>query len=620
MVVMGPLAGAIDVGNVSSLQQSMPLFLSIMVLVILWAALRPVFVRDDDGRALPWNAAARLMFILVYMVGYTTLTAFALAIAVFFARENVSAVETIFDSFGGEAPLIAGAVLFTLNGWEPFREGERSLLSWLHSAAHHKADIRTLRTHLATCEFDQSAEERARNVSDLRKFDVFMKDNETGAIKLAVVDVWRKVASLLRLVRAWNEGPNPVLSSKELELLEDIERAHWRKTKAALDIVRMIDHVSQGRRTVEAFGQVALLLQSTSHNDREKVAEIEEALRKFVSDGDGPRPIAPLRVSSEEFERYLEQVEAFFEIEYATLLEQISDLAAKSIVLAGESADDRLDETALVGFKGLGEIRPFTFDYMIWTFGLICVGSFMLMLFGRDSDVSAEALLIFSFSLSAAALIGAMIGSRRALAISRRPKLGYYLAAGAGAVLSFVGIYAVHSVVDFGSIFGYLMNKGEGALSGSTFDLGTLARWGTFHFFIAVAIAMLARKSGWPSFFGLPRNIAPRIFDGLIVGVGLNFAYLVSIATYELTGDTPPASVNNPFETGEILHFVVWPIIAIGFFIGALVVRDVRMSAHTRIVAEGNQAPRDLPDGDRPTGAVKTGAVKTTDAVIATAS
>ncbi|MEL6278160.1 MAG: hypothetical protein AAFR28_04665 [Pseudomonadota bacterium] len=619
---LGPRAGAIVADNVSSLQQSMPLFLSIMVLVMIWAVLRPAFVKDSDGRSLPWNAAARLMFILIYMVGYTAITAFALAIADFFQRENVDAIDDIFQSFGGEAPLIAGAILFTLNGWEPFREAEKGLLAWLHSAAHHKADVRTLRLHLVNSEFDQSAEERARNVADLRKFDVFMKDNETQSIRLSVVDVWRKVATLLRLVRSWNEGANPVLSSKELELLEVIEQAHWRKTKAALDIVRMIDHISQGRRTVEAFGQVALLLQSTSHNDREKVAEIEDALRKFISDGDGPREIAPLRVSSEEFERYLEQVEAFFEVEYAKLLEQISDLAAKSIVLAGEQADDRLEQTAATGFMGLGEIRPFTFDYMIWTFGLVCVGSFMLMLFGRETNVTAEQLLIFSFSLSAAALIGSMVGSRRALAASRRTKWAYYLAAGAGAVLTFMGIYAVHSVVDFGSIFDYVANKGTGALSQQNINLSELIRWGTFHLFIAMSIALLARKPRWPSFLGLPSNIAPRIIDGLIMAVGLNFAFLVSIATYELTQTPLPDEVPNPYASGELLDYFNWAVFCIGFFIGALIVRDVRMSAHTKIVEDGDAATRRAfpVEGDEGGGEDKTVKAVVESNPIATAS
>jgi hypothetical protein len=48
---------------------------------------------------------------------------------------------------------------------------------------------------------------------------------------------------------------------------------------------------------------------------------------------------SPLSLTGEEFKSFLAQIESYFHVEYAILLDAIADLAALSVVLSGDAAD-----------------------------------------------------------------------------------------------------------------------------------------------------------------------------------------------------------------------------------------------------------------------------------------
>src|ERR1700730_13808157 len=111
-------------------------------LILWWALMRPVMVRDYDNRKLPPNPAARIivafMYVLIYLVLAFTLDRFGKSTLPFLTP--VPFVESFVRSIEKQAPLLA---LVTLGGlWQIafFRELERALLVSLHSTRHLRSD------------------------------------------------------------------------------------------------------------------------------------------------------------------------------------------------------------------------------------------------------------------------------------------------------------------------------------------------------------------------------------------------------------------------------------------------------------------------------------------------
>src|SRR5580704_8385574 len=207
-------------------------------LILWWALMRPAMVRDYDNRKLPNNPAARIivvfMYVLIYLVLAFTLDRFGQSVLPYLTP--LPFVESLVKSMEKQSPLLA---LVTLGGlWQVafFRDLERAMLVSLHSTRHLRSDAQLLSQHLSRCAFDPSAAERNLNLTELRKYGVFVHGDDPGPADLMMVNNWRKVASLLRLVRVWNEEASRLLSPQDMELLDEIETAHERKTQLAMYI------------------------------------------------------------------------------------------------------------------------------------------------------------------------------------------------------------------------------------------------------------------------------------------------------------------------------------------------------------------------------------------------
>ena len=85
----------------------------------------------------------------------------------------------------------------------------------------------------------------AANLKSLEALEIYITDSDPNDIQLASAIAWRKTSSLLRHVREWNAVEPRVLDQGDMELLSELEGSHARKTRLAVDIIRMLDSMRE---------------------------------------------------------------------------------------------------------------------------------------------------------------------------------------------------------------------------------------------------------------------------------------------------------------------------------------------------------------------------------------
>ena len=194
-----------------------------------------------------------------------------------------------------------------------------------------------LSKHLQDCGFDLTARRARRNLQILAELDIYITDGDTSAASTWIPFItWRKTASLLRHVREWNaERAAGAQPGRHEDPADEIEKAHGRKTRLAMDIVRMLESLREGGNSAVALSAVTDILAKASHGNRSGVAELEAKAQAELESPSGGVSDRPLRLSSSELQEHLKKIEGYFHIEYRLLLERVSKLAAKSIILGG---------------------------------------------------------------------------------------------------------------------------------------------------------------------------------------------------------------------------------------------------------------------------------------------
>lgn len=574
----------------ASIDFSVPTLFAMVMIVALWAFFLPINVRDADRRRLPPNPTARILFIFLYAVFYLALVAaFELGGDAMTNVGSGSPLQAIMDSFKGQEPLMAITVLAGLHSIPIFRELESSLIIWLHSARHLNADAVTLTHHLQDCSFDPTSGEQQKNINNLREFDVYITDSTANVLHLEAVNAWRKTSSLLRALREWNDTADSVLNPEDLKLLEQLEKAHRRKTRLAMDIIRMMELVERGGVSPNAMSKVAGQLASASHKDRDEIAEIESRLEAVLpGQSDGPRE--PMRLTGREFQHYLAQIESYFRVEYRYLLQQVAELSAKSIVFAGDDAPQRLEQLKAIGFGQLGHIERINFDRILWVFFAVSLGGFLIMFFwprapgsagGGTADLYARIALVTAL----AALVGAVVGSNRKIQSRPITPWSHYLLAGLIAAGMFVLVHGAAMMLT-------AIHSGAAAAAPSPTGMPQptffgILPWAASPFYLAVAICWLARMPRWPRFLGTGGGAWERVCDGLVVCVVMLLAQATAIALHiGLDTNFAPMFKTRIAESGgNILLFLFRPnpSLLLGFFVGALVIKDVRRAAHSQL-------------------------------------
>jgi hypothetical protein len=330
-----------------------------------------------------------------------------------------------------------------------------------------------------------------------------------------------------------------------------------------MDIIRMLEHIDRGGSAEAELSHLAALLTQTSHKDRAEVTEVEARLRAIADrpDSDLRRPV---RLTSDQLQQYLAQIESYFRIEYALLLQQVAQLAAKSIVLAGDEAPQRLEQMRTLGFGQLGRIVPVNFDRILWVFFAVSVGGFLILFLpraaagtGMPADLAARIAIVMAL----AALIGSIVGSNRKLAARPHTPWTSFLIAGA---VSAAMYFLVH-----GAAFMLKQIEAERAGAGGSVSIAENVRkdaagstadqsarpgapaagiqgksearppvpgprrfsdmipWAVQPFFITIAICWLARLAAWPK----PPALSASLWDRLLDGLSLAAVMLLAQAT-----------------------------------------------------------------------------------------
>ncbi len=555
-------------------------------LVLWWSMMRPSMVRDYDGRRLPNNPTARFLFTFLSVLVYVSLVIAFHAFGEVATKvgHSLPLVGGFIDNFKDQAPLLAAVSLGGVLQLSFFRDIERSVLVWLHSARHLHADGVTLATHLGRSGFNPSEDEKRRNRETAKRHGVYVTDDEFDGVGLVTFNSWRKVATLLRLLRDWNNEERRVLEQNDMRLLEESETAHERKTQLAMTIIKMVEQVGKGGSTSKVLADVLKMLSDTPHVDRAGVAAVEARMKSLLAD-DASAAGRPLRLTGEELRSHLSEIEEYFQVEYEMLLQQVSELAAKSVILAGEQAPERLEQLRAVGFDGLGRIEPINFDRILWLFLIVAFGGFLVLFLGRlgaatQQQGSAEGLARFAFVMAAAALIGAIVGSQRRLSRAPITPWSNYLMAGIVAAALFVGVQSVTQLIK--EYLQIPLPAGQ-----PPFTITQLLPWTLIPLLLTVGICRLARVPRWPDLPGLKayHNIWERALDGLGISGALLIGYLLAFALHEPLGIPLPKGLQEQMNQPRLLPVPIYfPLLGLGFFIGFFVVRDVRRAAHSQIV------------------------------------
>jgi chemotaxis regulatin CheY-phosphate phosphatase CheZ len=565
------------------------------VVVAAYALFRLTQVRDADGQKLPHSFTAKLFFVLTHIVAYLFILGFCLYSPNILSKLPGGFPDAIPDELRQQLPLIAVIAVGALLTIPQIKDLDREYAILLHSAQHKRADEDALRVHLASCPFRPSSKEIEEGLAYLRQFDIYITDSDAG-MHLDSVDTWQKVGSLLRMLKGEALRDNTVLSPADRQEIVRLDEAHFRKTKLAASLMRILDHMERGSQYGQRLTRVANLLGDASHRDRYRIGLAEDVAQQIMNEIELAHAAGtdsghePLRLSSQQVQQYVVQIESYLKAEYQLMLQNASRLAAKMIVRAGDRAPEQLDEAKDAGFLGLGEIQEVNLDRVI----LVILATFPTVFFfftlgalwsGRPAR--PELYISIATTISIAALIGAMWGSRRRFAQSREIPWSSYLGAGLVAVLGFIIVQCTRYFIDPAGV-----NPGDNATIELGQYLGSVLPWSASAAFVTIGICGLARVAEWPWF--KTSAVVERSLDGLFLGL----AYAI--------GQLAAYMFHAAFKTGFGIVIVkklgegdldwIWSSsvrgFLIGFIMGFFIVRDVRRVSHSHVV-EGR--PREEP-------------------------
>lgn len=557
--------------------------------------------------------------------------------------------SSLMSKVATQAPYTAFSILACLMCLAPCREIERRFLIWSHGSSSLHGKSQDLALHLEDCDYVPTDAERERNISTIGDLDVILTDHDTRLIDLESVQLWRKTNVLLRLLEQWNEGDARILNKREIGQLQDVKQSHERKTRLALGVVNMLAH---GGGSGAALSKVQDLLSVAAKGDRQQAALAEAQVGVLVGEtGAEPSASGPVRLSSADLRKHLAVINNYLLAEYKLIVRRLGQLAAKSVVLSGDVAPRRLEALKSVGFKGLGRIDPISVNSILRVFLIVGIGGFLVFYLLRYRDIRQQLssagvdlelahkaglgmlMLFASFSLimAIAALIGAMVGSRHDTTPGRRFPWRSIVAAGTGSAGMFFLIhwaqlpYSQDAMLQMrnarmqemdlrASRIRLAQAPGHAAapsadqariplptVKDAPIKLRNLAPWSTLPFLITVGICLLGQLSAWPR----PARITQRSFDcGSCERVldGLAFAALMIVGVWlarvitDVFGLASGSMPNEVLTNWQIFVRMYLPMSVFGFLIGAAVVHDVRIAAHSRIVEQAAR-PASVPAG-----------------------
>lgn len=601
----------------------LPTFLFGLVVIFVWGYLWSSSMRDEEKQPLPPSFAANTFFALSHCVVYLCLVLIGFLAPEFIRDLRLPGLSEIPEQFLKQIPLVAIILMGAMLSVPQIKEVAQRYAILLHSAQYRKNDEIVLQRHLRTCGFVPSKQEIAQNIDYIRQFDVYITDRDHTALHLDAVDSWRKVSSLLRLLKGESSSEKSIFSATEREEIARLDEAHRRKTRLAMNIVRLIEHMGASSDFDQKLTRIAAQLGDVSHQDRGGVQSAEELAREIATGFDIHTPIEqnrPLRLSMKQMNEYLSHVERYFLTEYQLILQDVSRLAARFIVHAGDLAPERLEEIKLAGFRGLGHIQRVSFDGVIWVLlssFAIAFGGLTLLFTILQRPVNTVLVSSIALTVAIAALTGAVWGSRRSLAERRTTPWSSYLAAGLLAVLGFTFVHSTRFVLEGKSTLAEMADRFEKSMpkyielnlispdQALHYARETVLNWTLFDylwqlwpfsvaaFFLTIGICWLARMKEWPWQHEQPW--IERLSDGLATGfiyfLGGIASTLLAIALRTGSGLRNLQTVSDPEKGVASVFLSDFRLMSFltGFLIGAIIVREVRHIAHVQLIADDEE-------------------------------
>ena len=427
------------------------------------------------------------------------------------------------------------------------------------------------------------------NLNVLKKHGVYVRDDNPGPVDLTSINNWRKVSSLIRLLRLWETEHHGRLSPEEQKLLDRIETAHERKTQLATTIIRVMRQSPQGTETTKLFMEPMQQLTSNTQLDRADLDQVEAQAKSILGKDVSAEQLRPVRLSPEEFAECLTAIVGYFEIEYDILVRQLAQLAAKATVLSGDAAPERLEQLKEVGFTGLGRIERISLDVVLWLFLVATFGGFLVVyLPNMGQTANPQGLARFALSMSIAGLIGALVGSVRRNARAVNAPWSRYFSAGVIAAALYVGFSLVHNLIN--EILQVQRPPGQRA-----FSLEDTVTWSLLPLMLTIAIAYLARVTSWSRLKWPERlkwldkynPIIERVIDGVCVSAVVLIGYYGAIVLHPLLGLELSQRLQERMAESHVLPIPIYvPLQLLAFVIGFFFVRTVRLVAHATIVED----------------------------------
>ncbi len=573
-------------------QNQQQLLLVGLLLTLVFALLRLHQIRDSQGERLPPSFPAKTFFLLTHLFIYGVIV-FLFVVSPEILKGTSSITDgSPFEPFLQQVPLLSVAALGLLFSLPQVKELENNYAIFLHSAQHRSIDEDRLSEHLISCAYNPSEQERRQNDNYLHQFNLYITDRDNSLVKLTSAEAWRKVNAILRQLRGSDNWTHQILSAADRKEIEHLQLAHRRKTALAVSIVRILSELESEAENSSKLAHVRDLLTRTAHGDPERVSEAEDLARTIIETDTGAwqAQAKPIRITERQLMHYLSQIQDYFLVEYTLILQRLSRLAAKNVIRAGDLAEKRLQDLKAAGFEGLGALENVTFDRVIWililtwslTFGLLSLRSCF-----TGTGTLPQVIIAISSSFALSALIGSVWGSRRSLAEQRITPWASYLGAGLIAAGGFFIVHSVRFLLDPGHALKILHRVTENP----TFlhHLVNIAPFALSPFLTTVAICRLARVRKWPEWpsFDLPG----RLKDGLVLGTVVLAA---SQSSWFLHKYFHTAFAHLRHGSGSLGHSILFQgaFFAVGFFIGLLIVREVRNIAHSEVVLQAAQAPQ----------------------------
>lgn len=485
----------------------------------------------------------------------------------------------------GFGPLAGGTVVtgtslfFALFGFGRWRRVEAAVLRQLQKVSMVEDDVLALARNLRRCGLDSVLlrEDAGQALDRIQRRRLPGEaDDPTRSLLLQ----WAKVETLLKI---WEADPHwaRTLPEGETPDLEATRAAHDRRSKLALRVESQIQQIEQGGADPRALAQL-----------REEIRreEGEPAISRAL-EGGPERADASGPPNGDTLQELLGPLVEYFVEEYAALLSLWSYASAKSVMLAGDRAEGRLQQLSDRGFSGIGDFVPIQLHRAFLIAGGVFLASIpifwgvplLLGALGTSGPRPVGGMLfVIAFNISLATVLGAIVGGMRALAKATvTPWFTYGVAA--------LAIGVAYSVISFTAI-----SLGVSPIGGSQAEPPPPAFFlclAIIPFSLVLGICVLARTDS-------SRGIrAQRFLDALRLAaflVAAGFLLVVMTTALEAQPTGPGLGV------GERIVVVGALTAVLGLVIGGLVVPHVRQAALSSVVVSsklGDPAPGAADEG-----------------------